>query len=131
MNTLVEDKEFTTLETGQVSPELVESQYGFHIMKKVDERTNDDGVEQVKFNQILFIDPNADFANTNWVETGLSGKNVDKAQLSFNPNTNEPLVLLSFNDTGKDLFAQLTTDNVGKSIGIFFNSSNTFCSKIQ
>jgi len=119
---LVEDEILNTLALGEISQELIESQFGFHIIKKVDERTNDEGEEQIKFDQLLFLDPNADVAGTYWEDTGLSGKNVDKAQLSFNPNTNEPLVLLTFNDTGKDLFAQLTTDNVNKPIGIFLDN---------
>lgn len=117
-----DDVIFDQLKAGEISQELVESQFGYHIIKKLGERTNDAGETEVNAAHILFAKPNADVANTNWVETGLSGKDVEKAQLSFNSNTNEPIVLLSFNDTGKDLFAQLTTDNVGKQIGIFLDN---------
>ena len=44
-------------------------------------------------------------------------------KLTFAPNTQEPLVILDFNEEGKDLFAQLTTDNVGKPIGIFLDNA--------
>jgi len=115
---------FNDLEVGEISPELVESQYGYHIIKKLDERLNDQGQKEVLSAHILIIKSNADLLlNANWVETGLSGKDVKKAQLSFEPNTNQPLVLLEFSDQGKAMFAQLTTDNVGKPIGIFLDGN--------
>jgi len=56
-----------------------------------------------------------------FLDTGLTGSLLDKAQLSFEQNTQAPLVLLSFNDKGRDLFGELTTDNVGKPIAIFLD----------
>lgn len=112
---------FDNLAVGQISPELIESQFGYHIIKKIDQRVNDDGQIEVHSAHILFRKDDADLSNIVWESTGLTGGDVAKAQLSFDPNTQAPLVLLSFNDAGKELFAQLTTDNVGKPIGIFLD----------
>ena len=110
---------FEDLEIGEISSELIESQFGYHIIKKIDERLNDQGEIEVHAAHILLQKANADLIN--WEPSGLDGKHVKKAQLDFAPNTQEPLVLLSFDDTGKELFAQITEDNVGKPVGIFLD----------
>jgi preprotein translocase subunit SecD len=53
--------------------------------------------------------------------TGLTGRLLERADLEFNPNTNEPMITLSFNDEGKKLFAELTKANVGKILAIFLD----------
>lgn len=112
---------FQDLKAGQISPKLVESQYGYHIIKKIAERTTD-GVKEVHSAHILFAKKNADL-NGNWVNTTLSGKNIKKAQIQFNSTTQEPTVLLDFDEEGTATFAALTEANVGKPIGIFLDGS--------
>ena len=112
---------FDELQSNEIAPELVESQFGYHIIKKIDQRLNDQGEVEVHSAHILFQKANADLANIVWEESGLSGRDVAKAQLSFQQNTQAPIVLLSFNDKGKDLFGQITTENVGKPIAIFLD----------
>jgi protein-export membrane protein SecD len=112
---------FDELESDEISPELVESQYGYHIIKKLDQRLNDAGEMEVHSAHILFQKTDADLNNFVWEDSGLTGRDVAKAQLSFQQNTQAPIVLLSFNDNGKDMFGQLTTDNVGKPIAIFLD----------
>ena len=53
--------------------------------------------------------------------TGLTGRLLKRAALEFEQNLGEPQVLLTFTDEGKDLFAQITKDNVGKVLGIFLD----------
>jgi protein-export membrane protein SecD len=112
---------FEDLELGQISPELIQSQFGYHIIKKIDQRLNEQGEIEVNASHILFQKTDADLGEIVWEDSGLSGKDVSKAQLSFQQNTQAPLVLLSFNDNGRDLFSQMTTDNVGKPIAIFLD----------
>lgn len=112
---------FDNLENGQIAPELIESQFGYHIIKKEDQRLNEAGEIEVKSSHILFQKADADLAAYNWVESGLTGKDVAKAQLTFEPTTQEPLVLLTFNEQGKDLFSEITTENVGKPVAIFLD----------
>jgi len=56
-------------------------------------------------------------------ETGLFGKDVKKAQLTFDQQTGKPQVALSFTDKGADLFAKITERNIGKPVGIFLDQS--------
>ena len=112
---------FDQLQSDEIASELIESQFGYHIIKKIDQRLNDQGEVEVHSAHILFQKANADLANIVWEESGLSGRDVAKAQLSFQQNTQAPIVLLSFNDKGKDLFGQITTENVGKPIAIFLD----------
>jgi protein-export membrane protein SecD len=55
------------------------------------------------------------------VATQLTGRYLDKAQLQFDTNTHLPQVGLTFNEEGKKMFADLTTQNVGKTIAIFLD----------
>lgn len=53
--------------------------------------------------------------------TGLTGSLLQKATLEFNPTTGEPVVSLSFNGEGRTLFAKITKENVGETLGIFLD----------
>ena len=55
-----------------------------------------------------------------WESTGLTGKNLQKAEVSSSPN-GEWAVSLRFDDEGTKLFADLTRKYVGKQMAIFFN----------
>lgn len=61
-----------------------------------------------------------------YIETGLTGAYLKKARVEFSGTQggsfiNEPLVLVDFNDEGKELFAQITGDNIGESLAIFLD----------
>lgn len=56
-----------------------------------------------------------------WIPTGLSGKQLKKASVSFEANTNKPEVSLEFNADGAKLFGQITERNVSKPIAIFLD----------
>jgi len=114
---------FDTLKKGEVTDQLVESQFGYHIIKKLDERITDQGEQEVLSTHILIKKADADFISTNWLSTGLDGKYIEKAQLSFDQRTQEPLVLLNFNSEGKDIFSKITGENVGKPLAIFLDGS--------
>ena len=51
----------------------------------------------------------------------LGGKQLDRADVIFNPNTYEPEVQLQFNSEGKKLFAEITERNVGKRVAIYLD----------
>jgi len=53
--------------------------------------------------------------------TGLTGRMVGRATVQFNQTTNQPLVGLSFNQEGRELFAVITRDNIGNYLGIFLD----------
>jgi preprotein translocase subunit SecD len=54
-------------------------------------------------------------------ETGLTGTNVRKASVSFNPENGEPTVLLEFNAEGTQQFADISRRNVGKPVAIYLD----------
>ncbi len=57
----------------------------------------------------------------NWRPTGLTGKQLSRATVTFSPQTNAPQVSLVFNDEGKTLFAELTARNIERPLGIFLD----------
>ncbi len=56
-----------------------------------------------------------------FMDTGLTGRLLARADLEFSQNTNDPIVALTFNDEGKKLFGELTKNNVGKILAIFLD----------
>ncbi|MCB9802661.1 protein translocase subunit SecD [Candidatus Nomurabacteria bacterium] len=112
---------FDQLKSGEISKELVTSQFGYHIIKKIEERVNESGEVEVHAAHILIKNENADLGNTIWENTELGGKNLKRAYLEFDQNTNQPLVGLEFDSDGKDMFAEITGANVGKPVAIFLD----------
>lgn len=62
-----------------------------------------------------------------FIPTGLTGKYVKRAQVIFDNSqtnvSNEPAVLIEFNDEGKKLFATITRENIGKALAIFLDGA--------
>lgn len=57
-----------------------------------------------------------------FLETGLTGRMLQKANIQFDPNfATKPIVGLKFNKEGSDLFAKITRENVGSVLGIFLD----------
>ena len=54
-------------------------------------------------------------------ETGLTGKDVKKATVVFDPQSGKPQVSLTFLSTGSKIFADVTQRNIGKPVGIFID----------
>lgn len=53
--------------------------------------------------------------------TDLTGKDLNKAEVTFDPNTGEPVVSLEFSDEGAKKFGEITEKNVGKPVAIFLD----------
>jgi len=54
-------------------------------------------------------------------DTGLTGQYLKSASVQFDNTTRQPLVAISFDDTGKAKFADITGKNVGKVLAIFLD----------
>ncbi len=54
--------------------------------------------------------------------TNLTGKNLRRSTVTFNPNTGKPEVSLEFDSDGAKLFEQITSKNVGKTVAIFLDN---------
>jgi len=53
--------------------------------------------------------------------TELNGRFLERAVLEFDQTTREPIVSIVFNKQGSDLFAELTKNNVNKTIAIYLD----------
>ncbi len=56
-----------------------------------------------------------------FTDTGLTGRYLAKSSLQFNQTSGEALVSLEFNTEGKELFAKITKENVGRVLAIFLD----------
>lgn len=65
--------------------------------------------------------PNLAQIDPYFISSGLSGRYIKKASLGFDSKTNRPEVLLQFDDTGKQLFGEITKKNVGKQLAIYLD----------
>lgn len=68
---------------------------------------------------------------SNFVSTGLTGRYLKSAKVEFDQSTGAPHVSLTFDATGADLFAKITRENVGKTLGIFLDGSPISAPTIQ
>ena len=56
-------------------------------------------------------------------ETGLSGADLARAALAFDPTTREPMVSVTFNDEGTRKFAEITRANIGRAMAIVLDGA--------
>ncbi len=120
---------FDQLKVGQTYYKPVETQFGYHLIKKTGARdVEKDGktVSEVSATHILIRTKSAaDYTDefAAWEKSDLTGKQLKRSAVTFDPNTGFPQISLEFNDEGKKMFADLTTKNVGKRIAIFLDGT--------
>lgn len=101
--------------------DIVETEFGFHIIWKRDERK----IPEFRIARILFktkTEQDILPPHPEWKDTGLTGKQLSRANVDFNNPTGLPQVALEFNNEGKKLFAEITRRNVGKPLAVFLDS---------
>lgn len=64
-------------------------------------------------------------------ETGLTGQQLKIAQLQFDQQTGKPLIALEFNEDGRELFAEITKNNIDKVLAIFIDDFPVVMPKIS
>ncbi|KKP68198.1 MAG: Protein translocase subunit SecD [Candidatus Moranbacteria bacterium GW2011_GWE1_35_17] len=112
------------LKNGEFYPELVETDFGWHIIKKLEEKGEENNKE-IKAQHILFSKQTADAYQDYWIwkETELTGKNLkDTAVVFTDQGVSEPQVQLKFDDEGAKLFAEITKRNMGKKVAIYLDN---------
>lgn len=98
----------------------VETEFGFHVIYK----TSQEAVKEYEISRMLIrmlsaldILPLQD----QWVSTGLSGSQLDRAEVVSDSTTGAIQVSLLFDSEGRDLFAQITEEHIGEPIAIFLD----------
>ena len=84
-----------------------------------------DSIEDVEA-AISNIMINGEEASDPYVDTGLTGRYLKSAALEFAGQnsgglSNEPIVSIQFDETGAELFEEITRDNVGEALAIFLD----------
>lgn len=109
-------------QSGVVYPQLVESQFGWHIIKKIEERGEGDSREVHGAHILLRKYGPADFPKLAFKATGLSGKNLKNAYVDYrSQGVGSPQIALQFDGEGTKLFADITKRNIGKPVAIFLD----------
>ncbi len=117
------------LKTGEIS-QPIESPFGYHLIYKAGERP----LVRYDLDRIAHKKATADDVRPpadEWKNTGLSGKDVQHAQLEFDSTSGRPEVLLTFNDEGKKMFGEITKRNVGKPVAIFLDGQPISIPRVQ
>lgn len=114
------EKEVYAQAVGTIS-NIVETKFGYHLIYKQDERKIDEYSIRHILVRILSKEDIIGSQNE-WKNTELTGKNLEKASVQFNPNDNSPEVALEFDSQGSEMFAQITERNVGKPVAIFLDN---------
>lgn len=107
------------LAVGEIS-DIVATDFGYHLIYKRDQRTVPSYTIQrvlMPFSDIYDVIPSP----SPWVNTELSGKYLERANVEFDANSGRPHVSLTFNTEGGELFGQLTETHVGQPIAIFLD----------
>ncbi len=98
----------------------IETPFGYHLIYRKVARTQkvyDVARVFLRFRQKSDIVPPAE----GWKTTGLSGKQLKRAEVTSDSQTGQVQVSLQFNDEGSKLFADVTGRNVGKQVAIYLD----------
>ena len=110
------------IKDGEIYPSLVETQYGWHIIKRIAVKGEGDD-QEFKSAHILFSKKTNPGDQLTYVSTGLTGKNLKSASVVFHDSgLSEPQVSLQFDSEGAKLFAEITKRNLNKKVAIYLDN---------
>lgn len=112
------------LKPNEIYPELVESQFGWHIIKFIEARGEGDNLEVHSAHILLGKKTVDQYPQFKYKDTGLTGKNLKSASVVFqSQGLGEPQISLRFDEEGTQLFADLTKKNLSKTIAILLDGN--------
>ncbi len=100
----------------------VETDFGYHLIYKTDERIPvqyDLDIAVIEFTPLSEILPSQE----PYTYTGLSGSQLDRAEVVTDPHSGGAQVSLQFNDEGKQLFREITERNIDKPVAIYLDGA--------
>ncbi len=119
----------STHKDGEISKTLIKSTDGLNVVKRISvlaSSPTSTAPKQyevarifIKIKQPVDVVPPAD----QWKNSGLSGKQLKRTEVSQDSRTAQVQVALQFNDEGTQMFADLTKRNVGKPVAIFLDGT--------
>lgn len=110
-----------TFKDGTIYPTVVETQYGWHILKKIVTTGSGDTLE-IHAAHILVAKATQPEPQTSYIDTGLTGKNLKNTTVGYsNQALSEPTVNLEFDAEGTKLLADVSQRNIGKPLAIFLD----------
>lgn len=116
-------KEFENALTSAKVGEIVgpvETEFGYHIIYKTGEKK----LKEYELSRILVkTKSEADILppQDGWKTTGLSGKQLKRAEVVTDTQTGAVQISLQFDDEGSKLFQEITARNIGKPLAIFLD----------
>ncbi len=126
-------KSLASLKVGEIASEPVASNGVLQVVKLTDKKSFSDAfktdgtsVEEFIYSADVLsfvlqdVSPVLNLEDS-WVNTELSGKNLDRAVLQFNPQDGTPEVSLEFDSEGAQMFADITERNIGAPVAIFLD----------
>lgn len=115
MTTAFENAAFT-MEVDQVAEEVVETEFGYHIIMVTDKEE----ATENKFTETSYVYNEIAFDTTPdpWKPTGLDGSHFKYATVAYN-QIGAPQVNIEFDSEGGDLFEEITGRLTGQRLAIF------------
>ncbi len=113
------ETEVFNMSTGTIS-NIIETQFGYHIIYKKDQRlkkTYQVARILVKTKKATDMVPPIE----QWKSSGLSGKQLKRAEVVQDQKSSQIQVSLNFDSEGTKLFADITKRNIGKNVAIFLD----------
>lgn len=108
----------------------VETQFGYHIIYKTGQETPKEyEISRILIRKMTETDilPPQD----QWKSTGLSGKQLERAEVVSDQTTGQVQVSLVFDSEGAELFKQLTEKHLGDPIAIFLDGTAISAPTVQ
>ena len=116
-----EDVIFNKLEVGEIYNEVVETSFGYHVIKK-DGETGEGDERTIDTSHILISKRTEGQALTvkQWLETGLTGLYIEVAR-GVQQDETKFAYQITFDEAGRQLLAEVTKNNIDRRVAVFID----------